>query len=389
MTPGARAAAAIAVLDRWLAGTPAEQALVNWARSSRYAGSGDRAAVRDLVFQAIRCRRSHAALGGAETGRGLILGGLRARGDDPATLFTGEGHAPAPLSPAETTAGRVPEGAEALDCPEWLWPLMQASLGAQAVPVLAAGQARAEVHLRLNTLRATAAEATESLLRDGIKIAPHPLADTAFLVTEGARRVAQSTAYQTGMVELQDAASQAVVAALPLVPGMRALDFCAGGGGKALAMAARLRGPVAVHDADPARLRDLPERARRAAADLPIVSPEKVDRSGLYDLILTDVPCSGSGSWRRAPEGKWALTPARLEVLKRLQDSILTRAAALVAPGGVLAYATCSVLTVENSARVQAFLAATPGWQLESERLFTPLDGGDGFFVAILRQVLP
>ncbi len=111
MTPGARLSAAIGVLDRVLAGAPAEQALTNWARGSRFAGSGDRAAVRDLVFDALRCRRSFAALGGSETGRGLILGGLRAAGTDPAALFSGEGHAPPPLQPEELIRPAPPAGA--------------------------------------------------------------------------------------------------------------------------------------------------------------------------------------------------------------------------------------------------------------------------------------
>ncbi len=122
MTPAARLSAAIEVLDRVLAGTPAEQALTNWARGSRFAGSGDRAAVRDLVFDALRCRRSFAALGGAETGRGLVLGGLRAAGVDPTTLFTGEGHAPHRFPPTEATPPAPPEGLAALDCPDWLAP---------------------------------------------------------------------------------------------------------------------------------------------------------------------------------------------------------------------------------------------------------------------------
>ncbi|THD83008.1 RsmB/NOP family class I SAM-dependent RNA methyltransferase [Aliigemmobacter aestuarii] len=386
MTPAARAAAAIEVLDRWLAGMPAEQALTNWARSSRFAGSGDRHAVRDLVFQAIRCRRSHAAFGGAETGRGLILGGQRDRGEDPAAIFTGEGHAPAPLTDAERDSGHAPSGAEALDCPEWLWPRLQTSLGADAAPVMAAQRQRADVHLRVNSLRATPTEALAALAAENIICAPHPLADTALSVIEGGRRVAQSRAYLEGLVELQDAASQAVVAALPLRPGMRVLDYCAGGGGKALAMAARTGGPVAAHDADPRRMRDLPARAGRAGAAITLLSPDHVANSGPWDLVLTDVPCSGSGSWRRAPEGKWLLTAERLTELARLQDGILDRASALLGPGGVLAYATCSLLSCENGDRIAAFLARHPGWTVKAQRQFTPLDGGDGFFVAVLTR---
>ena len=145
MTPAARAAAAIAVLDRWLAGVPAEQALTNWGRASRYAGSGDRHAVRDIVFDAIRCRRSLAQRGGAETGRGLILGGIRDRGEDPSAVFTGQGHAPAPLETLEIADPGPAGGLAALDCPDWLGPVLQDALGADFAPVMAALRHRAPV----------------------------------------------------------------------------------------------------------------------------------------------------------------------------------------------------------------------------------------------------
>jgi 16S rRNA (cytosine967-C5)-methyltransferase len=112
-------------------------------------------------------------------------------------------------------------------------------------------------------------------------------------------------------------------------------------------------------------------------------NPEK---TAPYDLILTDVPCSGSGSWRRDPQGKWALTEGRLSDLLTLQAAIMDRAAGLVAPGGVLGYATCSLLAEENGAQVQGFLQRHPRWRVEAERRFTPLEGGDGFFVAVLRR---
>lgn len=381
MTPAARLSAAIAILDRILAGAPAEQALVNWARASRYAGSGDRNAVRDIVFDCLRCRRSFAALGGAETGRGLVLGALRQAGTDPAPLFTGEGHAPAILTAADTV--QAPEGAAALDLPEWLAPQLAADLGADLSAIAEAMRHRAPAFLRVNLARATRAEAMARLAEEGIEAEPHPLSPTALLVTAGARRIAASDAYAQGVVELQDAASQAVVDALPLADGMRVLDYCAGGGGKTLAMAARARLTLAAHDADLRRMRDLPARARRAGVKVALVERPK---AGLYDLILTDVPCSGSGSWRRAPEGKWLLTPEGLGRLVKIQAEILDKAASLLPQSGWLGYATCSVLSVENQAQIAAFLARAQGWSLHAEHQFTPLDGGDGFYVALLQK---
>ncbi len=382
MTPAARLSAAIEVLDRILTGSPAEQALTNWGRASRFAGSGDRNAVRDLVYDALRCRWSYAALGGAETGRGLMLGALRAAGTDPATLFTGVGHAPAPVGEGES--GQAPQGAAALDVPDWLLPQLEASLGADLTPIAQALRQRAPVFLRVNLRRASLPQAISALQAEGISAQPHDLADTALVVTEGARKIQTGQAYLSGLVELQDAASQAVVNALPLADGMRVLDHCAGGGGKTLAMAARAHLSLFAHDASPARMRDLPVRASRAGAKVTVTDhPEK---QAPFDLVLADAPCSGSGSWRRDPQGKWALTPERLAQIGAVQDQILDRMAPMVKRGGTLAYATCSLLRTENEDRIAAFLDRQQGWRLLQSQRYTPLSGGDGFFLALLTQ---
>ncbi|MBS0122649.1 RsmB/NOP family class I SAM-dependent RNA methyltransferase [Thetidibacter halocola] len=381
MTPGARIQAAIEILDRIAAGDAAERALTNWARASRFAGSKDRAAVRDHVFDVLRRWRSTAAQGGAETGRGRMLGLLRQQETDPDTLFTGEGHAPAPLSVEERAGGIEPQGASALDLPDWLFDRLAASLDDPRA-VAEALRHRAPVFLRVNLLRGGRDAARAALAAEGIETQVSALSGTALRVVEGARRLSGSRAYAEGLVELQDAASQAVVDALPLGPGMRVLDYCAGGGGKALAMAARTLAPVEAHDADPRRMADLPQRALRAEADIRIVASPA---SG-YDLVLCDVPCSGSGAWRRAPEAKWRLTPVDLTRLMAVQAEILDTCAALVAPGGALAYATCSVLRDENGAQVDGFLDRVTGWSVDNDRQFLPSDEGDGLYVAVLRR---
>lgn len=382
MTPAARLSAAMEILDRILAGAVAEQALTNWGRANRFAGSGDRHALRDLVYDALRCKRSYAALGGAMTGRGLVLGGLRDRGIDPAGLFTGEGHAPALVSAEE--AGRAPVGAEVLDCPDWLLPRLQAALGAECEAVLQAMRQRAPVFLRVNLAKASVAAAQAALAEDGIGAVLSPIAKIALEVTENARKVQTSRAYADGLVELQDAASQAVVQALPLRDGMVVLDYCSGGGGKALAMAAQAKLTLFAHDAEPRRMKDIPTRAARAGAAIRITENPAVAEP--YDLILTDVPCSGSGSWRRDPQGKWALTEARLAELLVIQAAILDKAAGLVAPKGMLAYATCSMLAEEDEAQIAGFLARHPGWICTQQQRFSPLSGADGFFLAQLTR---
>ncbi len=388
MTPAARIAAAIEILDAVLTGDPAERHLTDWGRRNRFAGSGDRAAIRDHVFDALRCRRSYAWLGGSETGRGLMVGALRAAGTDPATVFTGDGYAPKPLRAEEQPVSDLAEAPMAvrLDCPDWLFPVMSQSLGAQLEPVLASLRHRAPVFLRVNQARASLDQAEASLAAEAVLTRRHKLAPWALEVIENPRRVQTSRAYLDGLVELQDAASQAVCAALPARG--KVLDYCAGGGGKALALAAA-GAQVFAHDAAAARMRDLPGRARRAGVAIPRLDPADLGSEAPFDLVLCDAPCSGSGTWRRAPGAKWNFAPQDLEELNKCQDEILRQAAPLVAPGGVLAYATCSLLEAENGDRVAAFQQDHPGWTLMSERRLTPLDGADGFFWAHLRSPEP
>ncbi len=385
MTPAARLSAAIQILDTIVSGTPAEQALTNWSRASRFAGSGDRAAVRDHVFDALRCRGSYARLGGGEGGRGLVLGLLRAQRLDPA-LFSGEGHAPAPLTPAEQALVTGPVVEDALeDWPGWLLPRLQQDLGPDLAPVSAAMRLRAPVFLRVNLARTTLAQAQERLAEEGIVARPHPLAGSALEAVEGARRIQASRAYLEGLVELQDVASQAAVEMVPLRAGMRVLDYCAGGGGKALALAARAPGArVTAHDIDAGRMRDIPVRAARAGARIALARPGQPE--GGQDLVLVDAPCSGSGTWRRTPDAKWRLSEEGLARLVALQRQILERAAPLVGQGGVLVYMTCSLFSCENIEQAEWF-EGLGGWRRMALRQLTPVDGGDGFFVAVWQRV--
>jgi 16S rRNA (cytosine967-C5)-methyltransferase len=224
------------------------------------------------------------------------------------------------------------------------------------------------------------------------------MAQTALKVVAGESRIRAARTYLEGLVEIQDAASQALVEALPLTDGLRVLDYCAGGGGKTLAMAARARLDLCAHDVNPGRMRDLPARAARAEGRAEgrggaqwRVQVRLADRAGLaqgaYDLVLADAPCSGSGTWRRQPEAKWRLTPEALGAHARLQARVLAQAQAHVAPEGLLAYATCSVLIEENEA-VAAEFAARTGWVCEDQRRLDPTDGSDAFFLATFRAPL-
>jgi 16S rRNA (cytosine967-C5)-methyltransferase len=389
MIPSARISAAVDILDLILDGAAAERVLTSWARNNRYAGSGDRAAIRDHVFTALRCRRSFGLVGGADTGRGLMIGALRSEGQDAAEYFTCERFAPEPLSKEELHVGDLSAAPRAvqLDCPDWLIDRFEASIGAETDAVLEALRHRAPVYLRVNLRKSDVIAAQAMLEEDGVETAVVGLVKTALEVTKNPRRVSQSEAYSDGVVELQDAASQAVVQALPLRDGMRVLDYCAGGGGKTLAMAGLARATFHAHDIDFDRMSDMPARTSRAGISVQRLMRDDLERD--YDLVLVDAPCSGSGTWRRSPEAKWQLTPERLTELTGIQADILDQAADIVAKDGTLAYATCSVFQDENDAQIEAFLARNPGWSRENTQQFLPGALGDGFYLALLRRVRP
>ncbi|WP_298848176.1 RsmB/NOP family class I SAM-dependent RNA methyltransferase [uncultured Ruegeria sp.] len=385
MTPAARVQASIEILNDILAGAPVEKALTGWARRSRFAGSKDRAAIRDHVFDALRCKRSYAALGGSATGRGLMIGATRAIGADPAELFTGNRHAPTPVVETETAQDFVSD-AERYDIPEWMWSRFAASTKDATILSAKALQSRAPVHLRVNLLKADVSQAIDVLETDGVSARPTNVCETALEVTEGARRISHSQAYDQGLVELQDAASQAVVAALALQPGMRVVDYCAGGGGKALALAANDGVEVFAHDVNKDRMKDIPARANRAGAKIIQVNTDELSRHAPFDVVLVDAPCSGSGSWRRAPAGKWALTEDRLQELTTIQGDILKDVAPLVRMGGVLAYATCSILTDENASVIENFLTGHTDWRETYRNTWHVTHESDGFFTSHLTR---
>ncbi|MEW9921945.1 RsmB/NOP family class I SAM-dependent RNA methyltransferase [Marimonas sp. MJW-29] len=383
MTPGARVAAAIEVLTDMAEGAAAEQALTRWARRSRFAGSKDRAAVRDHVFDVLRRRRLAAHHGGDEGPRNLMIGLLHLQGEILGDLFSGEGHAPSPLGKAEAPLVSEPtDRAVAWNLPDWLVPKFEESLGENAEAAALALTERAPVTLRINTGKTTRSDAMHLLASEGVETRENRLCATALTVTKGARKIRNTKAFLDGLVELQDAASQAVVAALPA--GGRVLDYCAGGGGKALALAADPARDVFAHDVDPGRMQDLAPRAARAGVRISEVQGPALKREAPFDTVLCDAPCSGSGAWRRAPEGKWTLSPERLAELTTIQDGILDEAVELVTFDGLLAYATCSVLRDENEARIAAFLERHTDWRQVFERRFHVGPEGDGFYTAHL-----
>ena len=386
MTPAARVSAAIDILDGILEGVRAETALTRWGRANRYAGSKDRAAIRGHVYDALRQRDSAlGSAGGARTGRSLMRFILNQQAVNLDEIFTDARFAPVPLRDDERVFDTPNTDWQRCDIPEWLWPQWCHSLGERAIEIAHTLQQRARVFLRVNLLKSTPVQARDALLDAGYDVSLHADVPTALCVTGRTAALHLSDAYTEGLIELQDAHSQASVTLLDPKQRGPILDYCAGGGGKSLALASWFGNAVDAHDLNPRRMTDLPARAERANAQISTLTKEALKNE--YGVVFCDAPCSGSGSWRRDPEGKWALTQDQLDALVLTQREILTDASKLVAPDGCLVYATCSVLACENQEQLDWFLTENPGWRIVSQNQWIPNAQGDGFFTSVLSQL--
>lgn len=389
MTPAARLQAASEILDEVIEaavqdGPPADVIVSRYFKRRRYAGSKDRRAVRELVFSAIRRSAERPA-----SGRSAIVG-LAA--DDPSLLeLFGEVRGPELLRDSE-------QGAPASLVPEWLMAELSPLVTRDEWPALLE---RAPVDIRVNAARTSrevvldqfpGAEATE-LSPWGLRLPPDS-------------RIDDHPAFAEGLIEVQDEGSQLIALACEPRNGEKLLDLCAGAGGKSLALAAAASEAIILAtDSNRARLSKLRPRADRARAKIEtrLLNPpreigELEDWRGVADVVLVDAPCSGSGTWRRNPEGRWRLTPERLDRLAAVQERLLDIGAELVRPGGRLIYAVCSLLSREGSGRIADFLSSRSSWQIQDARigggrtdgagrLLTPAhDRTDGFFVARLAR---
>jgi len=385
MTPGAHIAAAIEVLDQILAGKNAEVSLIKWGRSNRFAGSGDRYAIRDIVYDALRQKNSLTKRSKNISGRSWIIALLKKREVNLDEYFGATRYSPPKIKKWELELLPIANESDLHDIPDWLWPKWKESLGIKAIEVADTLKERANIFLRVNIIKGTRDDAIKALEKDGIISKFHPTVSTALIVKKGTRKIKNSEAYNIGLVELQDASSQASVLKLNIDQNGPILDFCAGGGGKSLALSAYLNKPIFAYDANFERMKDLPNRARRSGANIRVIKSNDLKKS-YYGLVFCDAPCSGSGSWRRDPEGKWSLTLQDYERLLSLQENILATASQLVKPNGNLVYATCSILKDENKAQIQKFLENTNDWALKKEKFSIPSELGDGFYFSILKR---
>jgi len=384
MTPAARLSAAIEVMaDIESRRRPASDALKDWGLAHRFAGSGDRAAIAGIAYDALRRKASAAFLMGEDTPRAVLLGMLRLeRGMDVgaiARLADGARFAPAPLSEAEQRSLRDGSLAQAPahiagDYPEWLDPHLVRVFGEERAQEAAALARRAPLDLRVNTLKADRDKTAASLAH--LKVAPTRWSPVGLRIAlaPDAKNIAvhSEPAFLGGLIEVQDEGSQLAALLAGAKPGEHVVDLCAGAGGKTLALAAVMhnQGQLYATDTDKRRLAPIHERlARSGARNVQVRTPKSVgtelaDLAGRADLVLIDAPCTGIGTWRRNPDAKWRVRPGALAVRLKEQAAVLDRAAALVKPGGRIVYVTCSVLAEENGDQIRAFLAREAGFAL-------------------------
>jgi 16S rRNA (cytosine967-C5)-methyltransferase len=442
VTPGARLLSAIEFLDELATDErPADRALRAWFGARRYAGSKDRRTISRRVYTIIRSRARldwwcARHLGAGEIGnRARVIASLVLTDglDQPAiaALFDGGDYRPARLGAAErtlTTAldGHILDNAEQPaavrgEFPDWLGESLHVAFDGAVVAELQALNQPAPLDLRVNRSKGDRVTALESLGAAGIRAEPAPLSPIGLRVADSPR-IDDTEPFRSGLVEIQDEGSQIVAAMTDAAPGMVVVDYCAGAGGKTLALAAAMAGEgrLVACDTEARRLANMTPRLRRAGVadfveirelngddgqtDL-VGKADLADLVGKADRVLADVPCSTSGAWRRDPASKWRLSRDRLDVYITAQRDILARAAALVRPGGCLVYATCSVLPEENEAQVEWFrgghedFTPVPAPELWHRtiggacpcdgpylRLSPARTGTDGYFIAVFRR---
>jgi 16S rRNA (cytosine967-C5)-methyltransferase len=388
MTPSARLSAAIEVFaDIETRRRPAADALKDWGLSHRFAGSGDRAAIAGLVYDALRRKSSSAWLMGEASPRASLLGMLRReRGLDAdaiAALCSGSRYAPPPLTSVEAAALARDSltGAPAYvegDYSQWLDPHLQRVFGEERAAEGAALASRAPLDLRVNTLVAERDEALAKLQHlDPAPTRWSPLGIRIRLAAEAkSPPIHAEPIFLKGQIEIQDEGSQLVALLAGAKPGEQVVDLCAGAGGKTLALAAAMdnRGQIYATDLDKRRLAPIHARLTRAGArNVQVRTPtgrgadgdSLADLAGRADLVMIDAPCTGTGAWRRNPDAKWRIRPGALTERVKEQQAVLEQAAILLKPGGRIAYITCSILAEENGDQVQRFLSGHPEFSVE------------------------
>ncbi len=435
MTPGAQVAAAIDILAEIESGSrAADDAAAGFFRRRRYVGAKDRGQIAGHVYAALRHRAAidwwiarigEGAVAPAARGRTLaalmlveswrpeaVVAGCDGGRFRPAKLATAEARLIVGLAGRTLRHPEMPR-AVANNLPNWLEPYFERAFGNDLEREMAALNASAPIDLRVNLLKADRQTVRRALAAEGVAAEPTPLSPVGLRL---AKRVPLSglAAFRDGLFDIQDEGSQIAALMAGVQPGMRAVDFCAGAGGKTLALAAGManRGKLVACDVSAYRLERAARRLRRAGVDnveRRALSSERdkwVKRhAASFDRVFVDAPCLGTGTWRRNPDAKWRSQPIDLAELVERQQQILCSAARLVRPGGRLIYVTCSLLREEDQAQAETFLREHPDFVLYpiakawAETIGGDYPGGadflcltparhgtDGFFIAIFER---
>ncbi|WP_310619899.1 RsmB/NOP family class I SAM-dependent RNA methyltransferase [Flexibacterium corallicola] len=430
MRDGGRLAAAVEVLtDIETRRQPVQEALKDWGKSHRFAGSGDRVAIGNLVFDALRHKLSYGHVMGEGSPRALVLAtycfGWGHSVSVLKKVLAEDPHAPAQLSDEEeealskgTSSLETAESHIQADVPLWLWHYFSKAFGDEAVGVGQSLSKRAPIDMRANLIKSSAQKVVKRLSHLGAKESGLSSVGVRLEPVSGAKKsphVQAEEGFRKGWFELQDEASQIAAILSGAQPGEQVLDMCAGGGGKSLALAGQMgnRGQIYAYDSNKLRLAPLYERMARAGVrNIQVIDPQLgdlTDLKGRMDRVMVDAPCTGTGVWRRRPDTKWRVGETALEGRLSEQAQVLENAADYVSSGGKLIYATCSLLSAENDDQVAAFLAKRPDFKLVnlegtwqdtfSDETRRPVfgEGGtvtltpyhcdtDGFFIAMMER---
>ena len=396
-----RAAAAINILDDYLKGYPLEKALKQWFKKNRFAGSNDRRNIRDLVFDILRKRLilyyPFQINEYVENGRILVLSYLflYKKGFFSLEDIKENKYLSPPINNNEliilNNINRLVKKAPkniSLNYPEFLEEKLSQSLGNNFNAIMELFLKRAPVYLRINQNKINLKEAKIKLENQGIFSEICPSSNYALKVISGEKLIKNSSSYQLGEVELQDLSSQLTTELIQISSGKKILDFCAGSGGKALAIASRLRNKVDIfaYDLNNLKYKNLIYRTNKAGANITIIdSNQLIKYKNFFDIVFVDAPCSGTGTWRRDPKIKWELNDQKLTLLTKNQYSIVKQACSYLKNGGFLIYVVCSLLEDEGDLIIRKYLLHHKNYSKVKSGIFHPINASDGFYFSVLK----
>lgn len=380
----------IEILDTYLNEAKIDFVLRKWAIKHRFAGSSDRRKIKDIIFDIIRQKKSCEHVGGGFSGRNLLIGYLKLKGTELSSVFDNSKFGPEELTIKEqninvdfSNLSNIYE----LDFPSWLIPILRRSLLNEFSNVVKALRNRSHIQLRVNLKKISRLNAMKKLQKNNIECEINELCSTALNVLNGAQHILTSPCFENGFVELQDAGSQLVSELIEINYNDKVLDMCAGAGGKSLSIScgAELDATYFAWDINFDRMKDIDARSKRAGVKIEKVI--KLSSKSFYNKIIIDAPCSGSGSWRRDPEGKWRLDEDILDNYVKTQRELILKGLKLLAPRGQILYITCSILDIENGKLIDDLISSVLSLRLVKSISLVPSSKSDGFYGAVLEKV--